>query len=317
MREIFTKLSRLVFAVLFFTYAAASYGKAVTVTSGGVKYKSDKNQTYLMVVAAAYTGDIVVAPSVYVASIDKELPVTQVGASAFAELTELNSVTLPESVTKINDYAFDSAENLKTVNMSDKVTSIGHWAFRNCYSLENLKLPAGLTTIGNYVFDKNYEMTEVVLPAGLTNIGGYVFEGNPQLKTVYSLSTTPPVIKKGYLDGDEIYTIFDDNDYGDRVLYVPDGCVDTYKLEFGWSNFKDIREISTSGVGGISVEGELSVTQNGKGAISVYAPVPTVVRGYDLGGRKLFEKSVAAGNTVISGLGSGVIVVNGKKVVVE
>lgn len=317
MRETFTKFSRLALAVLFFASAAASYGKAVTVTSGGVKYKSDKNQTYLMVVAAAYTGDIVVAPSVYIASIDKELPVTQVGASAFAELTELNSVTLPESITKINDYAFDSAENLKTVNMSDNVTSIGHWAFRNCYNLENLKLPSNLTTIGNYVFDKNYKMTEVVLPAGLTNIGGYVFEGNPQLKTVYSLSTTPPAIKKGYLDGDEIYTIFDDEDYEDRVLYVPDGCVDTYKLEFGWNHFKEIREISTSGIGGAVAGGELVISQNGKGAISVYAPSSTVVKGYDLGGRKLFEKSVAAGNTVIDGLSSGVIIVNGKKVVVE
>lgn len=218
--------ARLSLMLVCCTMAMSAFGAAVTVTYNGVKYKSDKKQTYLMVVAAPYSGDIEVAASVFVSSINKELPVTEVGSSAFAELDKLTSVTLPESITKIGDYAFDSAENLKTVDMKDNVTYIGHWAFRNCYNLENLKLSKSLTFIGNYCFDKNYKMKEITFPATLKNIGGYAFEGNPQLITVYSLATTPPAVKKGYLDGEEIYTIFDDNDYTGRVLYVPAGCVD-------------------------------------------------------------------------------------------
>lgn len=254
----------------------------------------------------------------YVQSIDKTLPVTEVGSSAFSECEGLISVTLPESVTKIGDYAFDSSENLKTVNMTDNVTSIGHWAFRNCHSLENLQLSNSLATIGNYCFDKNDKMTEITLPASVTNIGGYAFEGNPQLTTVYSLATTPPAIKKGYLDGEEIYTIFDDNDYSDRVLYVPAGCVDDYKLTFGWNQFSEIREIDAAGIqAGVVADAQVKVVPKGKGAISVTAAVPTVVNGYDLAGRLVFSKGVPAGHSTIDGLNAGLLVVNGKKVVVE
>ena len=254
----------------------------------------------------------------YVESIDKTLPVTEVGSSAFSKCEGLISVTLPESVTKIGDYAFDSSDNLKTVNMTDNVTSIGHWAFRNCNSLENLQLSNSLATIGNYCFDKNDKMTEITLPASVTNIGGFAFEGNPQLTTVYSLATTPPAIKKGYLDGEDIYTIFDDNDYSGRVLYVPAGCVDDYKLTFGWNQFSEIREIDAAGIqAGVVADAQVKVVAKGKGAISVTAAVPTVVNGYDLAGRLVFSKGVPAGNSTIDGLNAGLLVVNGKKVVVE
>lgn len=49
----------------------------------------------------------------------------------------------------------------------------------------------------------------------------------------------------------------------------------------------------------------------------VSAPAATTVRAYDLSGRKLFEKKVETGTTAISGIASGIIIVNGKKVAVE
>ena len=310
-------LTRLSLVVALLSASATAFGAAVTVTYNGVKYKSDKSQTYFMVVAAPYTGDIVVADSVKT-SAGKTLPVTQVGSSAFSELEELTSVTLPGTVTKINDYAFDSATNLKTVKMSDNVTYIGHWAFRNCYNLENLELPDSLTFIGNYCFDTNYKMTKVTLPAKLKNIGGFAFEGNPQLKAVYSLATTPPAVKKGYLDGDEIYTIFDDNDYADRVLYVPAGTVGDYKLTFGWNQFAEIREINPTCVQEpASANADFKVATCGNKAISVTTAAPTTVVVYDLAGHMLFRKTVEAGETTIGGLNAGVVIVNGKKVLVK
>ncbi|GEM_PF-5366093 len=47
------------------------------------------------------------------------------------------------------------------------------------------------------------------------------------------------------------------------------------------------------------------------------AAVPTVVNGYDLAGRLVFSKGVPAGHSTIDGLNAGLLVVNGKKVVVE
>ena len=67
--------ARLSLLLVFCTVAMASFGAvAVTVTYRGVKYKSDKKHTYLMVVSAPYSGDVLVASSVYIESIDKTLP---------------------------------------------------------------------------------------------------------------------------------------------------------------------------------------------------------------------------------------------------
>ena len=103
------------------------------------------------------------------------------------------------------------------------------------------------------------------------------------------------------------------------MLYVPEGTVDDYKLTFGWNQFKDIREIKggTNGIDAPSTGTALEVTPAGKGSVRVSSPSSTTVRAYDLSGRKLFEKEAEAGTTVISGIASGIIIVNGKKVAVE
>ena len=48
--------ARLSLLLVFCTVAMASFAAAVTVTYRGVKYKSNKKQTYLMVVSAPYSG---------------------------------------------------------------------------------------------------------------------------------------------------------------------------------------------------------------------------------------------------------------------
>lgn len=214
------KLSVLLFAM----FAGAMSGEAASyITKNGIRYVYNSKKTAVSVAKLKapeiYTGDIVVPESI-VNSDNVTLPVVGVNSSAFSDCETVTSVILPESVTSIGDYAFDSCTGLKKLEMPG-VATIGHWSFRNCYVLEDLKFSDKLVSIGNYAFDKNLKMTEVDLPATCTNLGGYVFEGNPQITKVICRAVTPPAIKKGYLDGEEIYTIFDDTDYGDRELYVP------------------------------------------------------------------------------------------------
>ena len=298
------------FLISCFLIMGTIAGLAKTVIVDGIKYQYSKQSTYLIVVKAAYSGDIVIPETA------KGLPVKAVGASAFSGLDELVSVTLPNSIVLIGDYAFDSSTNLKKVVLGNSVKQIGHWSFRNCYQLQEVEFPKSLKTIGNYCFDKNLKFTKVTIPENVTLIGGYAFEGNPQLTTVYSLSQTPPEIKKGYIDGEVVYTLFDDENYGERVLYVPQGTVDAYKLTFGWNHFKYIKEITPTAILNLTAGLKTNAYSDTKGQLVVVSTDKTVVNVYDLAGKKIITQPMNAGIMRFN-LPSGVVIVNGQKVLIK
>lgn len=303
-------IPRNLFLALFLIMGGIFSLNAKTVTVDGIKYKYSKKSDYLIVVKAAYSGDIKIPETA------KGLPVKEVGSSAFSELDDLKSVTLSNSIEKIGDYAFDSSVNLEKVVLGNSLKNIGHWSFRNCYKLEEVRFPKSLETIGNYCFDKNLKVTKVTIPENVTLIGGYAFEGNPQLTVVYSLSATPPEIKKGYLNGEEIYTIFDDNEYGERILYVPKGTVNDYKLTFGWNHFKYIEEIVPSSLNANVVDARFNVYSDGEGQLVVVSEKSINLNVYDISGKLLLTKNINAGMTRFT-ISSGPVIVNGKKIMIK
>lgn len=298
------------FLISCFLILGTIAGLAKTVIVDGIKYQYSKQSTYLIVVKAAYSGDIVIPETA------KGLPVKAVGPSAFSGLDGLVSVTLPNSIVIIGNYAFDSSTNLKKVVLGNSVKQIGHWSFRNCYQLQEVEFPKSLKTIGNYCFDKNLKFTKVTIPENVTLIGGYAFEGNPQLTTVYSLSQTPPEIKKGYIDGEVVYTLFDDENYGERVLYVPQGTVDAYKLTFGWNHFKYIKEITPTAIRNLTTGLKTHAYSDTRGQLVVVSTDKTVVNVYDLAGKKIITQPMNAGIMRFN-VPSGVVIVNGQKVLIK
>lgn len=294
--------------------------KAVYIEQDGVRYYWNNTKTNVEVTTPAkgttYVGDITIPATITYE--EKELSVTAVRSSAFSENTYLTSVTLPESVTSIGDYAFDSCEGIKKVTMPG-VKTIGHWAFRNCYELETLDFSDKLESIGNYCFDKILKITSITLPETTTNLGGYVFEGNPQITTVTCKAVTPPAVKRGYLDGEEIYTIFDDNDYGDRVLFVPEESINAYKSALGWHHFgANIKAIGSSSIAEtLADNGFFTVKALGAAAVEVSTTEATVVKVVNMNGQLVKSQAVNPGTTILTGLPAGVLIVNGVKVAVR
>ena len=81
-------------------------------------------------------------------------PVTTIGTSAFESCSNLQSVTLPNSITAINQDAFYYCTKLGRVNLPEGLTTIGLRAFINC-NLDTIVIPSTVTSIGNKAFYNN------------------------------------------------------------------------------------------------------------------------------------------------------------------
>jgi len=82
------------------------------------------------------------------------LPVRQIASQGFSGYTNLNSITIPDSITSIGSYAFQSCTSLTIITIPVSVTSIGNSAFQSCTSLTSITVEASNT---------NYESIDGVL----------------------------------------------------------------------------------------------------------------------------------------------------------
>lgn len=89
------------------------------------------------------------------------LPVTSIGANAFADCTQITKVTLPASVTTISSNAFYGCSNISEINL-DNVSTIGDQAFMGCSSLTALTLTK-VRNIGASAFKNCTSLTSVVI----------------------------------------------------------------------------------------------------------------------------------------------------------
>ena len=67
--------------------------------------------------------------------------VTEIGRAAFANCSNLFSITIPEGVTKILENAFSNCGSLPSISIPDSVTEIGNGAFENCRNLTSITIP--------------------------------------------------------------------------------------------------------------------------------------------------------------------------------
>ena len=98
--------------------------------------------------------------------------------------TQIQSVTIPESVTSIGDSAFAACRNLNSLTIKDAATSIGNRAFTECPLATKLSLGKKITTIGDEAFYDCRELNNVTIPQSVTSIGDNAFLQCIHLKTL-------------------------------------------------------------------------------------------------------------------------------------
>ncbi len=114
-------------------------------------------------------------------SIDGE-EITEIGTNAFKDLTNLEVLTIPDTVKTIGSYAFRNCSNLKKVNFGKGVESIGTGAFLNCTSIKNIDIPNNIKTIESYAFKNCTELQNMLIPSTVTTLGKELFAGCSSLE---------------------------------------------------------------------------------------------------------------------------------------
>lgn len=101
--------------------------------------------------------------------------IVAIGDEAFANCTELMSLTIPSSVTSIGESAFYGCTSLEALTIPDGVTELESGTFFQCSSLSDLDLGSGVQSFGDMVFGYCTSLTELTLPDTLETMGNQTF----------------------------------------------------------------------------------------------------------------------------------------------
>ena len=111
------------------------------------------------------------------AAIEIGAGVTDIGSAAFANMTNLKYVTIPNTCTTFRDITFNGCIKLRSITYPAGVTRIGNYANSYCYQLKVCSIPASVTAIGNAAFKTDTELNRVCIPEGVTALGIWVCAG--------------------------------------------------------------------------------------------------------------------------------------------
>lgn len=78
--------------------------------------------------------------------------IRSIGGSAFGYCTYLKEVNIPEGVERIEEYTFYICKKMKEIHLPSTIKSIGYYAFGDCQALETISIPSGCTTISDEAF---------------------------------------------------------------------------------------------------------------------------------------------------------------------
>ena len=101
--------------------------------------------------------------------------VTEIGTSAFANQTSIQTVKFPANLKQIGVKAFANCTGLLEVTLPDTIQGAGQLCFSGCTALKKAVLNKGRINIVYGMFENCTSLTEVVIPDTVENVAMYAF----------------------------------------------------------------------------------------------------------------------------------------------
>lgn len=169
-------------------------------------------------------------------------PVIEIPESCFLR-TNIQLVTLPESVSKIGDHSFQECDKLSRISIPYNVADIGEYAFYDCGTLEVVDIGSQITEIPSYAFMLCGSLKDIYLPRTITKFGKDAFYKSENIERVVLDSYDYPTISEVFAKAEY------ENGYSNPLRY---GALLCYK---SGDPIKDIRisgDVSSNAFNGCS-----------------------------------------------------------------
>lgn len=202
--------------------------------------------------------------------------------------SSVSEVSLGNEVTSIPAYFLKENERITTLEFPASLSVIGNGAFEDCTNLKALDFPVSLTAIGERAFRSCSNLEEISFNSTEQLVlGDNSFEECLSLKQIYGNAHIPPV--------SESFNVFSDETYSGANLVVDAQDLADYRKTTPWSRF---------------FRGELTGIETIDDSETA-TELNSIFDVYDINGMQVLK---SATREELNKLGSGLYVINGKKV---
>jgi hypothetical protein len=173
-----------------------SFTTARTISIQGQTFTYSTNNGTVTITAYAGPGGAVTVPSTIAG-----MPVTAIADQVFFGLTNLTSVTLPNSLTHLGSECFAGCSSLASAALPAGLTDLQDSVFAGCSSLMSVTIPNSVTNIGIDAFYNCGSLTNVLIGNGVLNIGWQAFYQCTNLTAVSIPASTVSIDMSTFQNG--------------------------------------------------------------------------------------------------------------------
>lgn len=98
--------------------------------------------------------------------------------------TEIESITLPDSIKEIGGFVFDGCTNLKSITLPPNLIDMWQYALTRM-TIETIDIPGSLKAIIPFTFNECKSLKTVTINEGTKEINGWAFKDCTALTDVY------------------------------------------------------------------------------------------------------------------------------------